>query len=330
MPVYTAPTARVQVIHNSADAAAEVVDVWLDNTLLIDDFEFRTATPFIDAPANTSFTISITERSSQSPENAVWSQSYTLEADQTYVLIASGIVIPDGYNPDTPFNIYVYPMGREQSAEMGNTDVLVFHGSTDAPTVDIVETAVGAGTIIDDLMYGDYAGYLELPTENYRLAIRDESGSVTVAEYEAPLYDLGLDNYSITVVASGFLNPSVNNNGEGFGLWVALPEGGDMVPLPIITNLEETVLEESSIVAYPNPATSVVNISYTLNKESDVSINVYDIMGNMVKNVVPERNFQSNQTVSIATSDLSSGVYFVRVSANNEVITKKINLLNQL
>lgn len=332
LPVYEpqVSTARVQVIHNSADAAAEVVDVWLDNTLLIDDFEFRTATPFIDAPANTSFTISITERSSQSPENAVWSQSYTLEADQTYVLIASGIVIPDGYNPDTPFNIYVYPMGREQSAEMGNTDVLVFHGSTDAPTVDIVETAVGAGTIIDDLMYGDYAGYLELPTENYRLAIRDESGSVTVAEYEAPLYDLGLDNYSITVVASGFLNPSVNNNGEGFGLWVALPEGGDMVPLPIITNLEETVLEESSIVAYPNPATSVVNISYTLNKESDVSINVYDIMGNMVKNVVPERNFQSNQTVSIATSDLSSGVYFVRVSANNEVITKKINLLNQL
>ena len=51
---FTATTlgqARVQVIHNSADEAAEVVDVWLNDILLIDDFEFRTATPFVDAPA---------------------------------------------------------------------------------------------------------------------------------------------------------------------------------------------------------------------------------------------------------------------------------------
>ncbi|MDA3943423.1 MAG: hypothetical protein PF694_07775, partial [Bacteroidetes bacterium] len=39
--------ARVQVIHNSADAAAEVVDVWLNDELLLDNFAFRTASPFI-------------------------------------------------------------------------------------------------------------------------------------------------------------------------------------------------------------------------------------------------------------------------------------------
>ena len=42
--------ARVQVIHNCADAAAATVDVYLDATLLIDDFDFRTASPFIDRP----------------------------------------------------------------------------------------------------------------------------------------------------------------------------------------------------------------------------------------------------------------------------------------
>jgi hypothetical protein len=41
-----AQTARVQVIHNSADTAAATVDVWLDNTLTLDDFNFREATPF--------------------------------------------------------------------------------------------------------------------------------------------------------------------------------------------------------------------------------------------------------------------------------------------
>jgi len=39
--------------------AAETVDVWLNNTLLIDDFKFRTASPFIDAPAGQEFNISI-------------------------------------------------------------------------------------------------------------------------------------------------------------------------------------------------------------------------------------------------------------------------------
>jgi len=61
--------ARVQVIHNSADMSAQTVDVWLDDVLLIDNFEFRTATPFIDAPAGVEFTISIQPANSTSSNN---------------------------------------------------------------------------------------------------------------------------------------------------------------------------------------------------------------------------------------------------------------------
>jgi hypothetical protein len=41
LPVVLFGQARIQVIHNSADAAASVVDVWLNNTLLLDNFAFR-------------------------------------------------------------------------------------------------------------------------------------------------------------------------------------------------------------------------------------------------------------------------------------------------
>jgi len=323
-----ATTARVQVIHNSADLAAEVVDVWLDNVLLLDDFTFRTASPFIDAPADQEFTISIAGPGSSSPDNPIWSQNYTLQADEKYILIANGIVSPSGYDPVKPFDIYVYSMAREEATNPSNTDVLVFHGSTDAPTVDIVEVGVGAGTIVDDLMYGDYAGYLELPTDNYRLAVRDETGSTTVAEYEAPLAALGLDNYAITIVASGFLNPSNNEDGPSFGLWVALPEGGTLVELPLVTSVLESVLDKNSISVFPNPATSVVNINYTLLEDSFVNIDLYDITGTLVQTTTPGYILKSTQTNSIDISTLSSGIYFLRIAAGNMITTRKVNFLN--
>jgi hypothetical protein len=144
-------------------------------------------------------------------------------------------VIPTGYNPATPFDIYVYDMGREMASNPANSDVLVIHGSTDAPIVDVVETGVGAGTIVDNLAYGDFAGYLELMTDDYVLAIRDETGTVTVASYDAPLETLGLNGQAMAVIASGFLDPTMNNNGAAFGLFVALPSGGELVELPVHT-----------------------------------------------------------------------------------------------
>ncbi len=146
--------ARLQVIHNSADAAASVVDVWLNNTLLIDNFEFRTASPFIDAPAGVDFDVVIQPSNSTDTSNALARFTYNLTNGETYVLVANGIVVPTGYSPATPFNIYVYDMGRETATNAANTDLLVFHGSTDAPVVDVVEVGVGAGTIIDNLGYG--------------------------------------------------------------------------------------------------------------------------------------------------------------------------------
>ena len=98
-------------------------------------------------------------------------------------MIANGIVSGTGYDPAIPFDIHVYDMAREEAGNPENTDLLVFHGSTDAPVVDIVETAVGAGTIVDNLSYGEFDGYLELPADDYYLSIRDESGTLEVADF---------------------------------------------------------------------------------------------------------------------------------------------------
>src|SRR5688572_8732412 len=133
----SAQTARLQVIHNSPDAAATTVDVYSNGAELLPDFAFRTATPFIDVPSGVDITLAVAPGNSMSAADAVFTQTVNLTANETYIVVASGIVSPSGYTPSPVFGLAVYAMGREASSMTGNTDVLVFHGSTDAPTVDV-------------------------------------------------------------------------------------------------------------------------------------------------------------------------------------------------
>jgi hypothetical protein len=235
-PVYLAPepppTARMQIIHNSADAAVGEVDIFVNGDLFLSDFAFRTATPFVDVIAGVDLDI-IVAPAGAGIANGVGPVTVNLTEGETYIAIANGIVSATGYDPATAFSLNVFAAGRETATSATNTDVLVFHGSTDAPTVSVWETGVGAGQIISDFTYGDFEGYLELPTADYILEVRTADGQTTVVAYSAPLSTLGLDGAALTVVASGFLNPANNSNGEGFGLFVALAAGGDLIALPV-------------------------------------------------------------------------------------------------
>jgi hypothetical protein len=305
-------TARLQVIHNSADDAAEEVDVYLNGDLLLDNFAFRTATPFIDAPAGVEINIDIAPSTSTSVANSIANFPLTLAGNSTYVVVADGItgLSATSYSSSPAFNLEIYGMGRETATSSTNTDVLVHHGSTDAPTVDVFESSVPAGTIVDNASYGDFAGYLELATADYILEVQDETGATVVASYLAPLSTLSLDGAAITVIASGFLDPTMNGNGPAFGLFVALPIGGDLVPLPTgFASISDKSTENYNI--YPNPAVDQITIS----GDSNVTGNIVDQMGKVVL------SFTTN---TIDISELSNGVYLITVLDNESITTQKI------
>ncbi len=301
------------------------MDVWLNDTKLIPDFAFRTATPFIDAPAGVEFTIAIQAPGSTSPENPIWSQNYTLAANETYILIANGTVSPSGYDPVKPFNIDVYPTAREAAASAGNTDVLAYHGSTDAPTVSIWEVGAGAGQIVSDLSYNEFAGYLELPTANYSLQIRDETGTTAVATFGAPLQTLGLEGKAITVLASGFLNPANNSDGAPFGLYVALATGGNLVPLTNTSSIEN-IVDVNSLTIYPNPVSSQVNVNINLKQSRNLEIGLYNLLGSkMIAETISER--PGNYTHSINVDNLPEGLYIMVLSAGDERVSRKVQIV---
>jgi hypothetical protein len=224
--------ARIQIIHNSADAAAAVVDVWVNDVLFEDDLQFRHATAFRDAPAGTPLTVEIKGSDSDVNSPAVATFNLTLGDNETYVVVANGIVSPSGYSPATPFDLYIYNLGQETAQNPTETDVLIFHGATDAPPVDVNEVTVASdeALIADDLSYGQFTGYVNPETNDYSLQIRNGENTLAVAQFSAPLATLNLQGAAIVVVASGFLNPSQNS------FLTIIPETWDFFPKKTMKN----------------------------------------------------------------------------------------------
>jgi hypothetical protein len=324
LPSVALSTARVQAIHNSADLAAGTVDVWLNDMLLLDDFAYLTASPFIDAPAGQAFDLSIAPANSVDTTSAIAKFTYTLDGGEKYLIVANGIVSGSGYNPVQPFDLYVYAGAREEATMAGNTDVLVFHGATDAPVVDVVETSVPAGTVVDDLAYGDFQGYLELGTLDYTLEVRDEFGISTLAGYSAPLATLGLDNSAITVLASGFLMTAQNSNGNPFGLYAALPSGGNLIPLPTVTTGIEDVLDPAALMIFPNPASEEINIRLESLKDAGFQVAIMDLAGNLVRNSDFGRVGAGINEFQMDLSGLSGGMYMLKLETGSGFIVQKL------
>ncbi|MBL7889616.1 MAG: DUF4397 domain-containing protein [Bacteroidia bacterium] len=318
-----ASTARVQVIHNSADAAASTVDVYLGTTLLIDNFAFRTASPFIDAPAETAQTIGIAPANSTSSSQSIATFPVTLAANETYVVVANGIVSASGYSPAPAFDLDIYANGREAALVGTNTDILVVHGSTDAPVVDV---EVSNTTIVNDIAYGEFQGYLAVATSDLVLDITDATGATVVASYAAPLAGLALQGKAITVVASGFLNPANNSNSANtFGLWVALNTGGNLVPLSTPTSIEENSII-TSLNVYPNPVNDQLNLNMSLESNSVVAIEIYDVTGKLVLNNQLGTITSGNFVTQLNMSSLSTGMYNVSIVTENARKNIRVNV----
>jgi hypothetical protein len=308
--------ARLQVIHNSADAAAAQVDVYLNGALLLDNFAFRTATPFVDVPSGVDLNIGIAPPNSTSAADAIAEFTYVLEEGGTYVVVANGIVSPTGYSPVQPFDLYA-TAGREAASIAGNTDILVFHGATDAPMVDVAETAVlGGAVIVDDLDYGTFQGYLEVPTLDFVLQVQTTDGTPVVA-YQAPLESLGLNDAAIVVLASGFLNPAGNSNGEPFGLYVALPAGGPLVALPLATSITERG-NLSGMTAWPNPTNGLLSVSFDLANNANTILKITDMLGRNVLDLGSSTRVAGEQRMDLDLSGLANGSYLLQITSGAE------------
>ena len=335
------PEARLQVIHNSADPAVEVVDIYVNDDLFLNDFAFRDATPFVDVPAEVELGIGIAGSDSEGPEDIIATIPVTLENNQTYVAFANGVLDPGMFaeNPDgrsIAFDLYAIDNVREEARWGFLVDLLVFHGSSDAPGVDVIARGWWSFRLINDLFYGDFADYRSVFAQKYQLDVTPSfDNSTVVASFEADLS--GLKGGSAVVFASGFLNPSANQDGATFGLFAALPDG-TVIELPAVSGgyaLTNPTMKLNSNVPqsfelgqnYPNPFNPTTIISFSLPEPGNVSLKVYNVLGQEVETLVSGYRDAGIHTVDFDASRMASGVYFYRITTDNFSESRKMMLL---
>jgi hypothetical protein len=88
--------------------------------------------------------------------------------------------------------------------------------------------------------------------------------------------------------------------------------------LPLVTTLHQN---------YPNPFNPTTSISFELNKAQNVSLIVYNLLGQRVLTLVNDRLESGKHRINLNASNLASGIYMYRLTTNSQSLTKKMTLI---
>ena len=310
--------ANVQIIHNSP---YPVVDIYVDETEALGDIPYRATTALIELPTTTVVGIA------PANDTVIARFPFTLETDANYVVTASGII----GNSQTPFNLFASSL-EVAAVDSNHFALKVFHGATDAPAVDIY---ANGSMLVENLSYSEYAGYVQVPVGDYTIDVTASGSNVSVASFAAPLTNLG--GGTGIVFASGFLSPSANDS--TFSLILTTPSGYD-VELPSTPTALLTVVENSRIQPkvfalnqnYPNPFNPTTSISFDVFELSNISLNIYDLNGRLVKNLMSGNLSQGTYSIdwngkNANGASVAGGVYLYSITSNNSTVVKKMSLI---
>ena len=142
-----------------------------------------------------------------------------------------------------------------------------------------------------------------------------------------------LDTFRLKVDNHGLSQDYLINSVNGVVQRVELdPENWILKEVQYLTT-DNQLPENSHLImypAYPNPFNPVVNVNYFIPEvigEFQSRIFIYNLSGKLVEELDPVQSYPGLNKISWDASDQASGVYFLRVKAENRSYTQKIQLI---
>lgn len=90
-----------------------------------------------------------------------------------------------------------------------------------------------------------------------------------------------------------------------------------------ITDISEDQLS-NKLNIYPNPATDNLNIKFELEKASELSLAIKDVLGRNILNITKGEFPAGIHTNSFNTKNISNGTYFIELVSDDRIVTKKV------
>ena len=102
--------------------------------------------------------------------------------------------------------------------------------------------------------------------------------------------------------------------------------GEEEIYIAPTVSIREVVSDIATISIYPNPYSNFTNIEYVLDKEAEVSVDIYSLVGELVYQQTPQTNFAGLHRLTFSARDngYSSGMYMVKLTINGTVYTYPI------
>ena len=79
--------------------------------------------------------------------------------------------------------------------------------------------------------------------------------------------------------------------------------------------------------AFPNPFNSTIKIDFELGSPEKVLINIYDVKGRQIVNILDRNLREGNHRIQWDAKNISSGLYFIKMQVKGKTITEKVLLL---
>jgi hypothetical protein len=218
---------------------------------------------------------------------------------------------------ENTFGIYLYNTGYSRT-------LAAFEVKAKTRELFLVAYSTPAGQTVDNYIYPLAAAPgIQLPSNTFSrigISYNKTTGVVRIKGPGLPVAGLtlngsssGSDPFEINIVSlSGHTTAAPNSSSATviFDNFISRASSTDT-----LLSTDSNVITNNTFTVYPNPTSSILNISNPNNVEIK-NISVVDINGRIVKS-------QSDSLSQINVSDLNAGVYFITIEAAEGKTTKK-------
>lgn len=193
-----AGTAVVRVVHASPDAPAIAVDVQTDGSFEATGLDrFTASSPGgFEVPAGEAVSIGVWAGEPLMRLTSFTTPELPEGAELFVIVIGNAAELP---RQDTGLALLAADQTGELATVRQDPTVFVFHGSPDAPSVDVF---AGEAELVDSLGFGSLSGPIQVPPGSYDLTVSVAATGQAVATFTTPTLEAG---QRYLAIATGFV-----------------------------------------------------------------------------------------------------------------------------